>query len=343
MNIINCKEKNGSLNNVWNTFLFGSLLAFLAVFLFGSAQIEARQGKVKNVRTGEIFNDLQIAIDNALSGDTLKIRGTFVTSGDPFFITKSLNFIGVHDAVLDGNNLTQVITTTTSGLVITFEHLTIRHGNTTADGGGIENGSGNTMTLNSVIVVKNTTTGNGGGISNFGNLIINQSKIVDNKAASGGGIFDFAGATLTIDESEIEGNIARVDGGGIYIVDGTNTISDSEIEHNSAENGGGVFAQGGVNTFNNDKISDNHATNNGGGVYNDTLATAIFNSCKISSNTASRLGGGLFNLGIAHIFSSKVTDNIASEGGGIYNAGIGNLVIEGSEVEDNKPNDITSV
>lgn len=339
---INFKEKNCSLNNVWNTFAYSALLSFLAIFLFGAARIGADESSVKNERTGVIYTNLQVAIDDALPGDTLKIKGKFVTTGIPFLITKSLNLVGSHDAILDSNNTSPVIVTASAPLIVTLEHLTIQNGISNVDGGGIVNGPENTMTLIHVNVIHNTTAADGGGIANFGGLFVIECNIFENTSGShGGGIYSGDEATLTIKDSEIARNQALLAGGGVYIDRNTNIITECEIQHNQAQNGGGVFLSDGTTTFTETKIFGNNALN-GGGVYNDSDSRATFNFTKIFVNIITGNGGGLYNTGIANFFTSKITDNVGANGGGIFNTDCGDFRLVETPVEDNTPNDIVS-
>ena len=92
----------------WSKALKGLSLAALALLLTASQPLAADHGEVKNEFTGKTHRDLQKAIDEATSGDVLKLKGTFV--GNFSIIDKNLTLKGDENAVLDGNKTGATLT-----------------------------------------------------------------------------------------------------------------------------------------------------------------------------------------------------------------------------------------
>lgn len=190
-----------------------------------------------------------------------------------------------------------------------LENLTIRGGNTAANGGAIYNegiletkevifsdnraeGNGGAIyNAGSAWIEDGSMTGNqafgerscGGGIYNIGNIDVYGMEIGNNKAVMGGGICNWIEGEVDVEESDIHDNSLttyRGSGGGIYDVGQQFIISGgTTLRHNTAglEPGGGVFAGwgGGIYSAGNDlylytvTITNNTASI-GGGIYADT-------------------------------------------------------------------------
>jgi len=228
---------------------------------------------------------------------------------------------------------------TNSGAPVTLSKLTLQNG-LAPYGGGVDNYSVGTLTINSSIITKNHAKYNidgGGGIYNGGTLTINDSTVSGNTAGGarfgngGGGILN--GGTLTINKSTINSNQAAR-GGGISN-QGTLTINSSTISGNGASTfgcvsayGGGIEAlSGGGLTINNSTISGNSAHNSpknmcsypayGGGIHSSTGRLTINNST-ISGNSATSSGGDFGGGidGMATLQNSIVANN--TYGGNCY-------------------------
>ncbi|MBV9042481.1 MAG: hypothetical protein JOZ68_15870, partial [Acidimicrobiia bacterium] len=158
-------------------------------------------------------NDLQTALNNATSGETIDISGTcYGHFSVPSGIT-NLTLVG--GATLDGQNSGRVLTIP-SGDSVTVRNLTIQHGSA-ADGGGIQNNG--TLTLIASTVTNNTSSTSAGGVANEGGtLTVHASTISSNHAQDGGlggGIINDNGGTTTVNDSTISRNTATFGGGGL--------------------------------------------------------------------------------------------------------------------------------
>jgi hypothetical protein len=167
-----------------------------------------------------------------------------------------------------------------------------------------------------------------------GVLTVKDSLISDNEASNaffGGGIENEG--TATIDGSTISGNGAFVGAGGIFNDGGTMTLNDSTVSNNNAGctnngcaagelDGGGIYNGFGVGksqmTVNNSTITVNSAVTHGGGIYNDSTSTITLNNSAVTSNSA------------------------GVDGGGIDNAG-GTVILNGTTVSGNTPNDTVGI
>ena len=101
--------------------MYTTIYPFLLAFYFCVCPpLQAHEGaKAINETTGAVFSDLQAAIDAAGSGETLRLKGTFI---GPFFVAKDLTLKGF--AVLDGAQAATVLTI--SSAHVTLENLTVQ-------------------------------------------------------------------------------------------------------------------------------------------------------------------------------------------------------------------------
>ena len=104
------------------------------------------------------------------------------------------------------------------------------------EGGGIFNGSDNTLTLTGSTVAGNEATYDGGGIANTGTFTLNDTTLTGNTSFWGGGIANWYG-TFTLNDSTVRGNSARF-GGGVYVfgggpftLNGTSAITDNDPDN----------------------------------------------------------------------------------------------------------------
>ena len=137
---------------------------------------------------------LRGAILVANSGDTIVIpAGTYtLTSGSELTINTTLTLTGagsgdtIIQAATSSADATSRIFNITGGDVA-ISAVTIRHGNTSSNCGGIHNAG--TLTATNSTVAGNVASGDGGGIANSGTLTLDNTTVSNNMAGSyGGGI-----------------------------------------------------------------------------------------------------------------------------------------------------------
>jgi Bacterial Ig-like domain (group 3) len=197
-------------------------------------------------------DNLQTAINNASSGDTLDVTGTCTGS---FVIDKSLTLQG---GILDGSGsrtLAIGVTVQNPTPVVNLNDLGLIFGQDFASGGGnLRIDGAATVTLTRVTVAAGLTDDvPGGGIyNNGGTLSLADSAVADNLALPSHG--------------------SPAPGGGIYTQNGALTLTNSTVAKNFSSRGGfgeggGIFVDGSTTTLINDTIAQNVADGAGGGIY----------------------------------------------------------------------------
>jgi hypothetical protein len=255
---------------------------------------------VKDVTTHVRYTNLQVAIDAAGLGDTLKIRGVCAGS---FRIDKDLNLAGpatLDGEVCDGSVCSRGIVLTVDAGTVSLKNLTITNGSSTFDGGGIWNYG--TLTLRAhTSVVGNLAEDNAGGVYNFGTLTMNSySSVTGNSlvyVGNGGGIWN-VGTLVLNGEASVSGNSATYGAGihneGLVILRGW----DSSVQGNAGDQGGGIYNAGTVSMRCASSVTENTATEIGGGVLNAEGGTLSLRcTASITGNTAVSAGGGISNAG----------------------------------------------
>ena len=187
--------------------------------------------------------------------------------------------------------------------------------------------TGGTVAISGVTIRHGKTSGDGGGMLNSGTLTLTNSTVSGNRAIRGGGGFTVGGGmgnfgTLTLINSTVSGNAADGlglrRGGGIWNL-GTLTLTNSTVSDNTARFGGGIYNSGGTITLTNSTVSGNTATEAGGGIYNNFGGTLTLANSTVSGNTSGQNGGGILNRldGTLVLTNSTVSGNTANtEGGG---------------------------
>ncbi len=204
-----------------------------------------------------------------------------------------------------------------------------------ADGGGIWQLSGTTITMSGGTIAKNQAC-KGGGVYAGGNFIMTGGTIgdssknspADNRADScsnyaytdGGGIYAPSGASVSISGGYINFN-ASDDGGGIYWEGSTLSVTDGNISYNYGGYGGGICFKSGA-TLSKATFTKNDASS-GGALYIDSgKEVTVSGAAAFTGNTASN-GGAVYNDGTFNLTGGATfTSNSAStSGGAVYNDG----------------------
>lgn len=293
---------------------------------------------------------LRDAVNNALSGDTIRFNPNLISGGSATIVLNSeLNFVknlvfkGLYNAndtlYISGNNSNRIF-------YVDFTSSPILN---------------KTITIDSLALIRGAATGNGGAIffKHGDSLVINNSLIYRNTASSAGGAIFVdvlsavsLSATVTITNSTISENTANTSGGGIYSNSNSNTnfsvvtVSNCKIIGNTANSGsgGGIYSKSNSNTANfstvtliNSSISENNASSGyGGGIYSmansnasNAASTVTVNNCTINGNSSSASGGGgIYSKSSTVDYNSNAnsvstvlvdaSDISGNEGGGIF-------------------------
>jgi hypothetical protein len=170
---------------------------------------------VVNSRTRLVSTSLADAVANASAGDGLVLNGT-CAGGVTISVDLAVSGHGSNPTVL-GDGSTPVMTIGSANVTLTA--LTLSGGGA-GNGGGIDNGSGGTLSLTNCTVTGNSAGADGGGIYNGpgGTVTLSNCTLRNNAAAFGGGIYNSSGGTLNVTNTIITANTAGQPdhGGGIY-------------------------------------------------------------------------------------------------------------------------------
>jgi len=245
-------------------------------------------------------NAIKNAINNAHSGDTLNLNGTYYEHD--IVVNKNLTIKGSKNtgdprAVIDAQNLGRIFLIN-SGIKLNIGYLQLVNGKTSS----------------------NKTNPNGGAIfNNKGTLSVNDTKINSNYANYGGGIYNYKG-TVNLNNSLIFHDTAYYDGAGIYNT-GTMTLGNATIFKNMARYnyGGGIYNWGTI-SINNSKIFKNSAKYGGGGLYNNVYTSKITQT-NIFLNNAPKGGGIYNNVGTLNMTFCRITKNQINQGSDLFNVG----------------------
>jgi len=255
-------------------------------------------------------------------------------------VTESLTLIGesADTTIIDASSLSdRVLQVSNNVETVEISHLTLTHGQTSGEGGGIFTSA--SLELHNVQVYSNNAGSVGGGI--FGNapLSINRSYIASNSAQTGGGIY--ANKHLTIINSIIEGNHTDTSGGGLFLL-GLGTpvsINDTIFNANTAQDYGSAIYNFGDEVDLDQSVMSNNIGGYAGAIYNAGDGTFLLNDSTVISNTSNKYGGGLYNAaGFMSLLAVTVTANHTEIGGGITNMDsmeVTNSTISGNTASSN--------
>ena len=342
----------------------GVVLGLIAgSLLVGSPSVDAASVstcRVRNATSGAAASgNLQAAIFAARPGSTIVIRGVCLGG---FRVAKDMEFVGKATdekpvPSLDGEGLVPVLVVHGDRNVhVSITDLTLTHGFSTFDGGGIVN-EGPVVTLaGHTVVTANHTEGVGGGIFNAGPLrLLGRSTVSNNTAdEDGGGIFTYARTTL-FDRAKVVGNSAGLTGAGIASFHGRVAINDdgAVAQNSGSVIGGGIYAEGNpvlisgdasvdgnsattlgggiygayssttITIGNTASVVNNQASTSGGGVYLDEADLTLNQHVRVSQNSSGQYGGGIYNYQGAVVLNDSVLVNLNTSvvGGGLYNLG----------------------
>jgi predicted outer membrane repeat protein len=233
--------------------------------------------------------------------DTIRMAGYCGGSAN---ITKKVTIQGGWDfsmTTLDPAANTTTLDAASTGRVLKFtndiaptvEHLTLRNGSASGQGGG-QSGKD----AGGVVFIE------------FAKVTLRNVRIAGGSSPGYGGCVAVASLTApTIEDSIIENCSASEGGGGLYANDGSPQVINTIIRNNTAKAGGGIYFRKGNPIVNGATISNNRAT--GSAAY---LEVAFFN-IRLSMG-----GGGGVNLdgSKGSITNSTLENNTAKAGGAIF-------------------------
>ncbi len=363
---------NGGTVNITSTLGPTIILSNVANGAAGSGGGILNDGGTLNITGALIIANSAVRAGGGIEATTVNARDSVATLTN---VTIAGNLVGNSPGNGGGVHVSDASGGNTSSFTLTGGSVT---GNiAAAEGGGLWNDVGGTMTINGATITGNIARGNsadqgGGGVFNNGGTVVIQNNMTTattisgnfatGTAGSGGGILN-DGGTLTITGATITGNSAVRAGGGIEattanarnsIITMTNSTLSNNLVGSSPGNGGGVhitdLAGGNSSTFSitGSMVTGNSAASEGGGLWNDIGGSMMITETIISGNTASGAsatngGGGVFNNGGSTLINeSMILNNIANgslgSGGGVFNDAGGTLTIVGTSITANTAN-----
>jgi CSLREA domain-containing protein len=241
----------------------------------------------KTADTDDGFCDSDCSLREALSfanahgGNfviTFNVYGTFTLSLGELLVTNKILILGngAGQTILDGGSANhRVIHLQGASANLVLQGVTIQHGFTTTNGGGILN-EGGQLYLNASVVRNNISTKSdfwaGAGIANVDSYAVPSLEVNNSTIGPGN---DVTGGS---------------DGGGILNLGGLLTVTNSTISGNLAGQGGGIFTQGANSRARIDHVTItlNHSTLTGGGLV--TYDDLVLRNSIVAGNTSDGVG-----------------------------------------------------
>ena len=265
---------------------------------------------------GYIYPSIGLAINAAISGDTIMLENGGVFNETNLTITKNLVFDVFKNgqATINAQNEGQAFFIV-GGVSVQMKNLIIENGRA-SDGGAI--GNVGALTLTNCIFKDNTATSNGGAISNDGTLTVDNCTFTNNTAANNGGAiynlpmgFKLFDSTFTTNKATNGGAVYNEGGAVNYPV----TIIGGTFKNNTAINygeGGAIYNTGNIKVTTTN-FTGNNGTFSSGAIQNNHTGTIVLTSCKFLTNTA-QFGGAIGNDGYLSVTGNSFVGNIATAG-----------------------------
>ena len=298
---------------------------------------------------GGSFDDIQDIVDNAKSGDTLKLEGNFKSKGTAIVIDKKLNIISSNGAILDANGKSRIFNIKSSAKGLMISNILFQNAFSQKRGGAVYLNASNVVFDNCAF--KNCQALSGGAIAtpinttHANNLIIKNSIFYSNHVSSTAGAVYYIAKNLKMISCIFDSNYIQLeeDGwcGGVMQIGFENQNNNAEITNctfnnnyvipHSSNNGhaGVACLRRGV-TFNDCVFTNNNAYDAGVLCFHD--GGSVIN-CEFYNNQATGYGGAITFYNTTqkiHISQSLFQNNSARYGGAIMMVGCDNVEINGS-------------
>ena len=322
-------------------------------------------GKALLLRKQEVINGggsgtwkkLKTAVENALSGDVILVKGEIEATNAPgnngeISVPAGKSVTIQKDgsaAIINADNQSRIFKVT-DGAELILDGVKLQNGKATGsgdagNGGGVYVDGGKLTLINGASITSCSADSNGGGVFAKGSstVLIESGDINSNTATNnGGGIFVENGSQVTLGKTDltsiewnINSNTAAQKGGGIYSK-GTLKIYYGQLSQNTAKAGGGaIYLEKGTVTLEEGEgaklISNITDDSNGGAIYVDKEGTLNVKSASIIANRAQSTGTGGTGGNGGGIF---VTGDASHQGKVIISKG----TIASNEAESNSTN-----
>ena len=270
------------------------------------------------------------AIDVAVGGDTIRIADAVYT--EILQVDKALTFSGasragtIIQAAANRGDAADRTMTIAEDVAVQLSDLTIRHGNTNLNGGGLRSFGGDLL-VERVTFTSNDAEGQGAGLASGENVIVmNDVVFRDNgnsDTSEGGGARlgeNQQPTDVTLNNVTFENNAAGGSGGGLRLFRARAVLRNVAFIGNTSiqTNGGGLsYVGGGGITASTLELRDsvfigNSAADGSGGGMDTTFETPYTMVNVLFSGNLANLGGGIFNQG--DIDGTRVLTNVTMTG-----------------------------
>jgi len=294
----------------------------------------------------EQYTSVQEAVNQAGSGDTVKIAGScsevheYGGSRQVVHILNDVNLQGgygpdswntpdpaAHPTVLDAKGNGRVIRIG-GGMSPIVEGLRITGGDATGQGGGPDGGDAGggiyvqyaSVTIRDCAIYANEAPDEGGGayVESAG-AVLNANAFTGNSADRGAGLF------LSHSSATVSGNVlslgSATDGGGVYLSHSDATLTLNTISSNSATNGAGMYLYFSDPALTANELLRNTALEQGGGLSLWYSHPALINNI-LAANQAGGAGVGLYIHGSSpDLLHTTIAGNGSGQGVAVTSLG----------------------
>ncbi len=208
---------------------------------------------------GNVYRNIQDAVDGATAGATIKVAGycagvkTVNNEIQTVYIDKALTILGGfshagwgYDPLLYPTTIDplQKGRSITLGAVnVTLRDLNLINGRTLGYGGAIYAKENSILELHDLMIMNNTSAVGGGGLHAAGTLTANGTQFIGNRALSaGGGASALRAAVIT--GGLFQDNVSNSEGGGLVSYRTLTLTGTRFINNSSATSGGGLYSYG---------------------------------------------------------------------------------------------------
>lgn len=313
---------------------------------------------------GNKYSDIKTAVDNANSGDTIKLSGTYYASDVKSYITldKPLHFVGSGSAVLDGKNLSYAFRVLDGAKGTTFKDIKFINGNGNA-GSAIYIRAKNVV-IDNCVFEKNHCNRTGAVYTALDlelseNLLVKNCRFTNNngyrdrEGESSGAALSAFGKNSVITDCIFDSNYVRSDvacyGGAIQVgldEPGSNVVvsncifkNNRAISSTDRSHGGAGCVRNGTKYVN--CIFINNMASEGGAL--TFHASGSISNCTFINNSATRFGGALstgyqFDTMDLKVENCNFEGNTAPDGGAVQAKGSNIHVVDSNFTKNHATN-----
>ena len=313
---------------------------------------------------GNKYSDIKTAVNNANSGDTIKLSGTYYASDVKSYITleKPLHFVGSSSAILDGKNLSYAFRVLDGAKGTTFKDIKFINGNGNA-GSAIYIRAKNVV-IDNCVFEKNHCNRTGAVYTALDlelseNLLVKNCRFTNNngyrdrEGESSGAALSAFGKNSVITDCIFDSNYVRSDvacyGGAIQVgldEPGSNVVvsncifkNNRAISSTDRSHGGAGCVRNGTKYIN--CIFINNRASEGGAL--TFHASGSISNCTFINNSATRFGGALstgyqFDTMDLKVENCNFEGNTAPDGGAVQAKGSNVHVVDSNFTKNHATN-----